>query len=189
MGINLECAILAPSVFPDSDRGGRGFPALLSLVFMLMTSSFVSAAPGLVGGTTAADPGDGASLTVEFQADGLAVALQFDVVFDAGAFALEAVSAGDALTANHQLDYREVAPGRLRLVVTTVPPTALVNGHITNLQFTVDPMASNGDYPLVFEAVIMASPLAESLLPQSVVDGLIRVPDQLFADHFLVFKP
>ncbi len=144
------------------------------VLMTLWLSSTALAAPGLAGGDVTAGPGDEVFLPVDFDADGSAVALQFDVSYDAQAMTLTSATPGGALV-DHVLDFQSIAPGLARVVVTSASRAVLLPGRLADLRFQVSAQAAQGAYPATWQAVLISDDQSQSLPPSPLIDGVVRV--------------
>lgn len=152
----------------------RGWLGIILTAGFMLLSPAAKAAPGLLGGTVTAGPGEEVVIPVDFDADGSAVALQFDLVVDAGVASPLEVTAGHALV-DHVPDFEWVAPGRLRTVITSATRTPLAAGRLMALRLQVSARAAAGDYPLLIESVVIADAQAGSRPPSPVANPILRV--------------
>lgn len=148
---------------------------LIALALMFFSAVAVAQpAPTIETGNANATPGQVISIPVAISAGNTVVAAQFDLSFDASTLLPTGVSAGSALN-GHQLDFEEVAPGVMRVVITTGSQVALGNGPMANIGLQVASEATAGEYPLILGNVVLADSLGEEVNPVSVEDGLVTV--------------
>lgn len=143
--------------------------ALLSLLALPATAQ-----PDLAGGSTTARPGQTVSVPISYVSDGTVVALQLDVTFDPAVLTPTAVSPGPAVAA-HALDWAQVAPDRVRVVVTTASLDLLPSGDLGNLTLQVAATAPQGDQLLVIEGEVLVDAAATAVPAASVTPGTITV--------------
>lgn len=136
--------------------------------------AFAAASLGLGSGT--AGPGDAAVLDIQFTGDGSAVALQFDVAFDAKRLAA-GFAAGTALTAKHLVSSSVPTPGVARVVVYSLANQPLGNGVIATLPFKVLAPPVPGTATLVVSNALISTATATRVLPVTSTPGSVLIRD------------
>ncbi len=140
----------------------------------LLSANVAYAAPDLQAGTAAAEPGQEVLIPVDFVADGSVVALQFDLTFNSNVLNITNVGSGSALV-DHVFDWQLVAPGNLRVVITTSTLATLNSGSLANITFRIDDAALEGTEPLILQQLVMAESTALAVPPTGVQNGSITI--------------
>lgn len=154
-------------------------PAILGLAILLITGFAAMpamAAPELSVGTTSGIPGQTVSIPIQIDTDDSVIAVQLDLSFDPGALSSKGVSAGSALT-DHVFDWAEVAPGQLRLVITSESRSALQDGALAVISLQIDEQAEPGVIPVVVGSVIQADAMAALVVPTGLTNGGVEIHD------------
>lgn len=150
--------------------------AALLLTSGALAPQSATAAATVTLGTGQAGPGESAPISVQFGGDGTAVALQFDVVFDANRLAA-GFAAGTALTPRHVVTSSSPSPGIARVLVYSLSNQTLGNGVIANLPMKVLNPAVVGTASLTISNVIVATAAAGRVLPVTPVAGSVLIRD------------
>jgi len=143
----------------------------------LLSANVAFAAPDLRAGTATAEPGQEVFIPVDFVADGSVVALQYDLTFDSNVLSISNVSSGSALV-DHVFDWQLIAPGNLRVVITTTTLAKLNSGSLANLQLLTAVDAKAQTYPLTISNVVMAEASAQQVMASSIIDGSVTIAAQ-----------
>ncbi len=162
--------------------------AILACAILLATN-VAFAAPDLLGGTATAEPGQEVFIPVDFVADGSVVALQYDLLFNSNVLSITNVSSGAALV-DHVFDWQLVAPGNLRVVITTTTLATLNSGSLATLTFRIDDAAPEGTEPLILQQLVLAESTALAVPPTAVGNGSITIlPPAVIGDEDAVPIP
>jgi RHS repeat-associated protein len=132
------------------------------------------AIPRLAAASSQGLPGAQVSVPVQYTSDGTVVALQFDATFDAQALSFLGVQAGSVL-GSHSIDAEEIAPGQVRVVVSTPTFAVLATGALAQLRFAISIAAIPGSYPVLFDDVVLADGVAAAVLPSQITAGAVVV--------------
>ncbi len=138
------------------------------------------AAATLTLGSPAAGPGEVAQIPVSLQGDAAAVAVQFDVRFDAARLTpgLAAPATG---AARHVVVSSTPAPGIARVVIYSLANQALGNGVLVTLPMRVTSPSPTGTSPLVVSNVLVAAATATPVTPVVTADGAVVIRDSAAA--------
>ena len=147
--------------------------AALALLGLLLASVSL-AQPRITVGNVAARAGQQALVPVDLDTPSSAVALQLDLAFDSTILTPESLGAGSAL-ADHSLDWSSVAPGRLRVAITTTTRATLGDGSLFAVPFSIAADASPGTVPIAIDAVVIADANASLVTPAATEDGAIDI--------------
>lgn len=152
------------------------FVAVLLGAALSLASPKAAAAASIGLGSGTAGPGDAAVLDIQFTGDGSAVALQFDVAFDAKRLAA-GFAAGTALTAKHLVSSSVPTPGVARVVIYSLANQALGNGVIATLPFKVLAPAIPGTATLVVSNLLVSSATPARVQPVTATPGSVLIRD------------
>lgn len=163
--------------FYISHRKSFVFPASVNALLVcaiLLSANSAFAAPDLLGGTATAEPGQEVFIPVDFVADGSVVALQYDLAFNSNLLSITNVSSGSALV-DHVFDWQLVAPGKLRVVITTATLAPLNSGRLATIRFKIDDAALEGTEALILQQLVLAESTALAVPPTDVQNGSITI--------------
>ncbi len=151
-------------------------PGLLPslLLALLLTAGVAHAQPTLQIGSGAGRPGSTVDVPVSVGQPAGVVALQFDLTYDSTALTVGTLRPGPSLQ-DHVLDWATVAPGRLRVVLTSASRSAVSPGVLWTVPFRVQATAPVGDLALDVESVVLGDASAAAVAPASVGPGQVRV--------------
>lgn len=149
----------------------------LSIVFLaLIALSQVAAAQvSLSLGDASVAAGQSATVNATISTDGSAVALQFDVLYDPAIVSLGTVNGGPALSGNHSISSNPISPGRDRIVITTLPVSALNSGTLAIVNFSIAGGAAAGSTPLNWGGVVISDASALPITPSALIPGTITI--------------
>jgi hypothetical protein len=148
----------------------------LAGLLLLAVAARATAAPDLVVGAASGSPGATVTVPVTFTTNGTAVAFQLDVLFPAADLAAGVPARGPAIAAtDHALTTNVVAPGRLRLILTSNTLQLLPSGVAIEVPFTIAAAASAGVKALPIDRAEVVNAAAVRLQPTSLVAGSVTV--------------
>lgn len=151
----------------------RRFQALAAVLALTLAGSSL-ASQELSLGTASAKLGETVEIPLTYAGDGSGVGLQVDIDFDPAVLDSPAAAGGAAL-GGHALRSSLVSPGLLRIVIYSPGNTALLDGALARLSFTVDTAAPVGQSPVTFSAATLGNAAAVRLTPTSLTPGSIEV--------------
>jgi hypothetical protein len=148
-----------------------------AVLVLLAVSSTAWAQPSLSLDSTSGSPGQTVTSTLTVQNNGPAVALQFEVQFDAAKLSPGSVTAGADLAPQVFNAFSPTA-GVLRVVVTPVfGPTlpGIHNGILLNLPFAIAANAAGGATALALANVLLSNATAGSVTPGALTNGTLTI--------------
>lgn len=147
-----------------------------TIVFVLFLWPCVAGAQVSLGiGDATLEVGDSGSVFATLTTDGSAVALQFDVLYDASRVVISSVTPGTALSSDHSLASSAISPGRERIVITSSPVAPLLSGTLAAVSITARDNAPAGDTPLTWDGIVISSATANPILAATAAAGTITI--------------
>jgi hypothetical protein len=145
-----------------------------TIVLLLAWTAVAHGASSLGLSGAQAAPGGTALVAVQLQLDGTAVAVQFDVRFDASRLRTGFASAGPA-AGDHTILSSAPAVGVARVVIYSLANDPLGNGLLVNLPLVVDASAAGGSVPLTVTNVVVADVLGRRIEPVAATGAVVNI--------------
>ena len=131
------------------------------MLVAILTISALSGATLTVGEATGAPAQTGVTLpvTLDGEVGDAVAAIQFDVLFDADSFMLGDMSVGKAAEdADKDLDYYEIAPGDVRVIIAGLNQLTIADGVVADASFDIHADALDGVYAVSLANVLVSDP-------------------------------
>jgi hypothetical protein len=154
-----------PSTFTQNKVVKTRSGLLVGLVMMacaLAGATRVSAAPALSASPVSALRESVASAPITITGAAGIVAVQFDLVYDAGFISAGTVTPGTSLH-GHLVVPNKLSPDRLRIIIYSPQNTSLTDGVAANVALTIATLAPLGPTTLRLEGVIFSNASAQSI--------------------------
>jgi cysteine-rich repeat protein len=176
---------LQPGSGPPVWRRNARAVVAIALVLGSTRASTVRADVSLTATTGFGAPGSTVTLTVDIASSGgsLPSTLNFDLVFDAGRLSVlpQSVTCGAACAAAEKMVQTGLLePGRLRVIVFGLNATAIPDGELVGVPFTIAAAAMLGLTLVEGQDQAVADSVAE-LVPTTFTDGAICIGDSAAA--------
>jgi hypothetical protein len=145
-----------------------GWACILGFVLSAASSAFGAAQIKI--GEGAADNGGTGFVPVTLTSDSPAVALQFDLLYDAALVTAVTPVLKDP-SAKHTVSASFPREGVQRILVYSLLNTPLTNGNVINLQFSPKPSSAGRSVSLIASNAIVASAAGTRITPVDLVSG------------------